>query len=103
VRTSVLTGEGLDLLGRALTELAYAGLVGAAVDAPVLTRARQREALEKAALETDAFVAALTGGLPPEVAATHLRAAEGSLEDLVGVISSEDILDAVFARFCVGK
>jgi len=103
VRTSAVTGEGLDELGRALTRLMYAGLAGSSGDVPVLTRARQREALAEAARETDAFVEALGGGLPPEVAATHLRAAGGSLEELLGVITTEDVLDALFARFCVGK
>jgi tRNA modification GTPase len=103
VRTSVITGEGLEELGQTLTHLVYAGVVRGSPDAPVLTRARQREALERGAREVEAFVEGLEHGLPPEVAATHLRAAEGALEELLGVISSEDVLDAVFSRFCVGK
>jgi len=36
-------------------------------------------------------------------AATHLRAAVGALDDLIGVVTPEDVLDRVFASFCVGK
>ena len=49
------------------------------------------------------FREALDQGLPPEVASTHLRSAETSLEEVLGVISVEDVLDVVFREFCVGK
>jgi tRNA modification GTPase len=103
VRTSVVAGGGLEILRETLPRMVYAGVVAASPDTPVVTRRRQREALGRAAGEVEEFVGAILDGLPPEVAATHLRAAETALEELVGVISTEDVLDAVFARFCVGK
>jgi tRNA modification GTPase len=36
-------------------------------------------------------------------AATHLRAAVGALDDLIGVVTPDDVLDRLFASFCVGK
>ena len=36
-------------------------------------------------------------------AATHLRPAETALEELLGVIPREEILDRVFREFCIGK
>jgi tRNA modification GTPase len=103
VRTSAVTGRGLDGLRALLPDLVYSAVVSASADAPVLTRARHREALERARGEVTAFREGLEQGLPAEVAATHLRAAEAALEELLGTISSEDVLDAVFAQFCVGK
>jgi tRNA modification GTPase len=41
--------------------------------------------------------------LPAPVAAVHLREAITALEDLIGAIDVEDVLDEVFRRFCVGK
>ena len=41
--------------------------------------------------------------IPPEVASTHLRPAETALEEVLGVISVDDVLDVVFREFCVGK
>src|SRR5439155_1039153 len=35
--------------------------------------------------------------------ATHLRAAVGALDDLIGVVTPDDVLDRLFASFCVGK
>ena len=43
------------------------------------------------------------GGLPPEIASTHLRPAETALEVVLGVITVDDVLDVVFREFCVGK
>jgi tRNA modification GTPase len=103
VRVSVRSGEGLERLRNALPELVYAGVVASSPSAPVLTRSRQRRGLEVARAEVAEFRAALEGGLPAEVAASHLRAAESALEEVLGVISTERVLDAVFAEFCVGK
>ncbi len=103
LRTSVVSGEGLEALRCLLPELVYSAVVQAGADVPVLTRLRHRDALGRAVAEVDAFRGALVGGLPAEVASTHLRTAETALEDLLGVISVDDVLDAVFAEFCVGK
>jgi tRNA modification GTPase len=103
LRISVRTGEGLDALRSLLPRLVYGGIVTASPDAPVLTRARQRRGLESARAEIESFGAVLRTGLPAEVASSHLRAAEAALEDVLGAISTEDVLDVVFAEFCVGK
>jgi tRNA modification GTPase len=44
-----------------------------------------------------------TEALPASVAAIHVRSAGEALEDLIGVVQTDDVLDAVFRRFCVGK
>lgn len=100
---SVRTGEGLAGLRRLLPELVYGGLVAAGAEVPVLTRARQTRAVRRAAGEVDAFVAALEEGVPAEMAATHLRPAETALEELLGVIAPEEVLDRLFREFCIGK
>lgn len=103
VRVSVVSGEGLGELRSLLPRLVYAGLLEVGGDVPVLTRRRHARALSRARDEVAAFQAALGEGIPPEVAASHLRSAETALEELVGVVSVEDVLDAVFRDFCVGK
>ena len=54
-------------------------------------------------MEVEAFRAGLAEGLPAEIAATHLRSAESALEELLGTISADDVLDVVFREFCIGK
>ena len=97
-------GGGLALLSRVLGERVYGEVAAARYrEAPVVTRARQAAALGRARDEVRAFATALSEGLPPEVASTHLRPAETALEELVGVIQREDVLDVLFREFCIGK
>jgi tRNA modification GTPase len=41
--------------------------------------------------------------VPVVVAAVHLRAATRELEEIIGVVDVEDVLDRLFRTFCVGK
>ena len=68
-----------------------------------MTRARHREALERALAELDCFAAAREARVEAAAAATHLRAAVLALDDLIGVVTPDDVLDRVFSTFCVGK
>jgi tRNA modification GTPase len=100
---AAMTGAGLAELRGALARLAYERLLGTAPDAPVLTRARQARGVKTALEEIQAFARELREGTGPEVAAARLRPAETALEELLGVITPEDVLDRVFADFCIGK
>ena len=103
IATSVVTGEGLKELGRVLPGMVFGGLVQANADMPVVTRRRHRRALERAVEELRAFERALANGIPAEVAATHLRPAETALEDILGIVTLDEVLDRVFRDFCIGK
>lgn len=100
---SAVTGEGLADLRRKLAEVAYGRLLALGDVEPVVTRARHREALQRALAEVEAFHIARQGGVDAAAAATHLRAAVGALDDLIGVVTPDDVLDRLFASFCVGK
>lgn len=103
VRVSVRTGQGLGELKEWLPSLVYRGLVDAEGDAPVLTRRRQVRGLRTARDEVAGFVRELEDGVPVEMAASRLRPAETALEEVLGVITQEDVLDHLFRDFCIGK
>lgn len=103
VDVSTVEGTGLEELRDGMAHLVYSEVVSAGADAPVVTRARQAQALRMARKEVEAFRVGLVEGLPAEVAATHLRTAETALEELLGIVSVDDVLDVVFREFCVGK
>ena len=93
---SALTGAGIDTLVAHLTERIAEDYDGAA---PLLTRARHREALEIALV---ALRRALAANLP-ELRAEDLRLAWRSLGRITGHVDVEDLLDVIFADFCIGK
>lgn len=103
IQVSARTGSGLAELGAALTTLAFGQVVSSGPEELILTRARHVRALKRAREELAGFVEAVGVGVPAEVAATHLRPAETALEELLGVISVDDVLDRVFREFCIGK
>jgi tRNA modification GTPase len=103
IPTSVLDGRGLGELRTLLRDLVFSGIARAGGAMPVLTRKRQTRAVRLARDEVAAFAGALEGGIPAEMASTHLRPAETALEELLGVIHPEEILDRVFSEFCIGK
>ena len=103
VNVSVKTGEGLDRLRELLPRMVFQGLVHMGGDVPVITRKRHEDGIRFAEMELRAFRDALERGLPVEVAATHLRPAETALEELLGIIPREEILDRLFREFCIGK
>jgi tRNA modification GTPase len=100
---STVTGQGLAELRRKLAETAFGRLISLGDVEPVVTRARHRAALELALTELDAFDTARYAGVDAAATATHLRAAVGALDDLIGVVTPDDVLDRVFRAFCVGK
>jgi tRNA modification GTPase len=96
IGVSALTGEGIAALTAAL-----AARVGAEYDvaAPLLTRTRHRTALEAA---RDALHRSFAAELP-ELRAEDLRLAWRSLGRITGHADVEDLLDVIFADFCIGK
>ena len=103
VDLSVVDGTGLGRLKEILPELVYGGLIRTGTSVPALTRARQSEAVQKARDQVVAFIEALDEGTPVAVASALLRPAETALEELLGLISTDEILDRVFREFCIGK
>ena len=70
---------------------------------PMLTRERHRVALERARYELEEARTLLEDEGEPVLVAHHVRRSSAALEELIGVVGVEDVLDRVFSRFCVGK
>ncbi|MEO5882573.1 MAG: tRNA uridine-5-carboxymethylaminomethyl(34) synthesis GTPase MnmE [Caldimonas sp.] len=98
---SAATGAGLERLRRAL--LAHAGWQ-AAVEGVFHARARHVDALQRAGTHLDLAEAhAGAGDQVLELVAEELRAAHDALAEITGRFSAEDLLGAIFGRFCIGK
>ncbi len=97
---SVVTQEGISALIAKLTGLVHHSFGARDIEtAPVLTRARHREALE----ETLAALKRVTLAPLPDLAAEDLRLAARALGRITGRVDVEDLLDEIFMRFCIGK
>ena len=104
LRVSAVTGEGMDALEAAI--LTALGTDPAASDGGVVAVSERhaallREAASSVSAAREAFAAGAEAAAVP--AAGHLRAAAESLGRITGRSYTEDLLDAVFSRFCVGK
>lgn len=64
---------------------------------------RHRAALDAALVGCVRARKGLEGSQPPDLVAVDLQAALGSLADIVGETTTEDMLDMIFERFCIGK
>ncbi|KMO27866.1 tRNA modification GTPase MnmE [Methylobacterium variabile] len=99
VAISARTGAGLDTL---LTEIEHFAQAALGTGDALVTRERQRLALERCLHHLDR-VAVLGAGLPAELVAEDLRLAVRALGEVAGRVGVEEMLDRLFASFCIGK
>jgi len=92
----------LDPLCRALLDAVAAGLSDAEASALVVNE-RHRQHLERARAAVRRAQAALDRGTGGDTLALDLRAALHELGAVTGAVTTEDVLDAIFSRFCIGK
>ena len=102
VEISALTGAGMENLRATIEKLFVSGEIDYDTT-PVLTGAH-RHAMIHTAIECLAKAKdAVCMGLSPDVAALDLEMAAGELGRLDGRGVSEEVVDGIFSRFCVGK
>ncbi len=103
LHTSAVTGEGLDALKSAVVRAAFGEQASLPDLEPGLTRERHRIALTRAQDALREAIPPLSGRGDAVLAAHHLRDAARALEELIGVVDVDEVLDRVFRSFCVGK
>ena len=98
LRLSLKTGEGVEALLAWLTRL-VARTLERPGEAPLITRARHRRALEEAA---EALARAFQAP-EAELMAEDIRLATRAIGRITGRVDVEDLLDVIFRDFCIGK
>lgn len=102
ISMSALTGEGLKELEERMREKIVGGTVEA--DHGVLvTDARHFAVLRKAARELDHALKTIREDGGPELIAFDVRSSLDILGNITGEVTSADILNDIFGRFCIGK
>ena len=93
---SARTGDGLPALRAAILRQ----LDWRADASPVIARERHVAALEQAAMHLQVALGSVT---TPELLAEELRLAGDALGSITGRVVADDLLGAIFGRFCIGK
>ncbi len=100
VCVSAKTGDGMDRL--------RAALVGAAAgeptrDIPAVTNVRHADLVRRARAALDRAATAAAANTPEEFVLTDLTEARRRLEEITGARTPDDVLQAIFEKFCIGK
>jgi len=102
LETSVVTGQGISALKAAIHD-AVLRLSAPQGEVVAGTAVRCGESLRLAAASLDRGLAAASGGLGEELVAAEVRVALNELGKVAGAVYTEDVLDRIFSRFCIGK
>ena len=100
IELSALTGQCLDVLKYAISRPDSDAL---ASDSVLVTNQRHYDALRRAAEDLKHVQDGLGNGAPTDLIAEDLRSGTSALGEIFGEILPDDILGAVFSRFCIGK
>ncbi len=99
---SALTGQGLDRVKSAILEMVWKEEAFSS-EPPLVTNLRHLDALERARASLSQALSALEESLSEEFISADLRAACQALGEITGESITEDMLDLIFSRFCIGK
>ena len=101
IALSAKSGEGVDLLQKALREAV--DTTGAYNGEVIVSNRRHHEALREAGRELEAAIVALKGGVPTDLLSEDIRQAIHLLGIITGEITTDDVLKNIFSKFCIGK
>jgi tRNA modification GTPase len=103
VNVSALKGKGIDELKNAVYSLCISSGAAADVQNVLITNIRHKGLVDRALEAVKAAGNSLNTDDPLEVVALNLRESLDSLGEIVGAVTTEDILNKIFSEFCIGK
>jgi tRNA modification GTPase len=102
VHTSALSGEGILELRKAILQQAK-GEAGSAAESGFLTNARHQALVDDSLSALDAAGHAVHNRVPHEMLLLDLYNALRPIDEITGATTTDDILNLIFNRFCIGK
>lgn len=102
VSISAKTGEGIASLEAAIANKVLNGTIISS-DEAMVTSVRHKAALVNSLERIKDAQASMAQGMSSEFAASDLRGALDALGEITGETTSEDILNRIFEKFCIGK
>jgi len=101
VHTSAISGEGIDELCQKI--VSEVGMSSAVEERGLVTNLRQRKLIEEALEALRAAENAVANRIPHEMLLMDLHNTLDPLDAITGQTTTDDILNLIFSRFCIGK
>ncbi len=102
VRISAKTGQGIDTLFSIMKTKAM-GNTSYSEKSAIVSNLRHFQCLQKANEYLRNAIVSIYNNLSGEFISVDLRNAENSLGEIIGVVTTDDILNNIFSKFCIGK
>jgi tRNA modification GTPase len=102
VDVSCVSGQGVESLKDAIKAMVWSGEINAEM-LQVMINSRHQDALNRARCGALRTLEALRNNATLELVALDLRIAVAAVGEIVGKTTTEDLLDSIFAQFCIGK
>lgn len=102
IKISAKSGEGIDELREKIEKLFISDEIDLEKDV-FLSGERQYSAAKSAQTYIENAIEALASGMPPDCSTTDLEAAMGAIGEMDGRSVNEEVVNKIFATFCVGK
>jgi tRNA modification GTPase len=103
VKASALTGEGIKELKDMIYSVCISSGVHAETETPLITNIRHKHSLDLASHALAEAVNGLESDIPLEVVAMYVREALDCVGTIIGIFTTEDLLNKIFGEFCIGK
>ena len=103
VKASALTGEGIKELKEMIYCVCLSSGVRVETEIPLITNIRHKHSLDRASQALAEAVNVLENDIPLEIAAMYVREALDCVGTIIGIFTTDDILNKIFSEFCVGK
>ena len=102
IAVSALVGTHVPALKKLIRSVVV-GHQGIMLENTVVTSARQKKLLENCFQSVFSAIEGIEAGAPAEIVAIDIKACIQSIDAVNGRVYTEDILDQIFQKFCVGK
>jgi tRNA modification GTPase len=102
LEVSAKTGAGFDVFADRIAGLYGSGALSQS-GGVIITNARHRAALSRAAEALEKAADALVSGMPQDIASIDISAAAQALGEITGAAIADDVVENIFHNFCVGK
>ena len=103
VKASALTGEGIRELKERIYSVCVSSGVNRDAEVPLITNIRHKHSLDLALQALGEAINLVEKDAPLEVVAMYVREALDHAGAIIGILTTDDILNKIFSDFCIGK